>query len=73
LLKKRTILEITKKILAKKIEKKKLKNEAKKSYKDNKKAFGEIPKEERRGDLVEFHQYNLKAFEDLFQDYENCK
>lgn len=54
-------------------DRKKLKAKAKKSYKDNKKAYGEIPKEERRGDLVEFHQYNLKAFEDLFSEYENCK
>jgi len=54
-------------------EMKKMKAESKANYKVMQRAYKKIPINERRGDLLLFHEYNLKGFDDLFLEYENCK
>lgn len=53
-------------------EKKKLKEESKNSFKFLQKEYKKIPANQKRGDLLLFHQYNLKGFDDLLMEYENC-
>lgn len=54
-------------------EKKKLKEQSKATWKALQKEYKEIPKDQKRGDLLLFHQYNMKTFDDLLMEYENCK
>ena len=54
-------------------EKKKLREENKNTYKILQKQYKKIPAKERRGDLLLFHQYNLKDFYDLLMEYEKYK
>ncbi len=53
-------------------EKKKLKAESKNMYKATQKEYNKLPKDQKRGDLLLFHQYNMKPFDDLLLEYENC-
>lgn len=54
-------------------EKKKLKEQSKATWKALQKEYKKLPKDQKRGDLVLFHQYNMKTFDDLMMEYENCK
>ena len=53
-------------------EKKKLKAESKNMYKATQKEYNKLPKDQKRGDLLLFHQYSMKPFDDLLLEYENC-
>lgn len=53
-------------------EKKKLKAESKNTYKALQREYKKIPKDEKRGDLLLFHQYHMKTFDDLLLEYESC-
>ena len=53
-------------------EKKKLKAESKNMYKATQKEYNKLPKDQKRGDLLLFHQYNMKMFDELLLEYENC-
>ena len=54
-------------------EKKKLKEQSKATWKALQKEYKQLPKDQKRGDLLLFHQYNMKTFDDLMMEYENCK
>lgn len=53
-------------------EKKKLKAESKSMYKATQKEYNKLPKDQKRGDLLLYHQYNMKMFDELLLEYENC-
>lgn len=53
-------------------EKKKLKEQSKNTFKFLQKEYKKIPADQRRGDLLLFHQYNLKGFDDMLMEYEKC-
>lgn len=54
-------------------EKKKLRAESKNMYKATQKEYNKIPKDQKRGALLLFHQYNMKVFDEMLLEYENCK
>lgn len=54
-------------------EKKKLKEQSKATWKALQKEYKKIPNDQKRGDLLLYHQYNMKTFDDLMMEYENCK
>ncbi len=54
-------------------EKKRLKEQNKNLFKALQKEYRKKPKKEKRGDLLLFHQYYMKTFDDLLIEYENCK
>ncbi len=53
-------------------EKKKMKEQSKATFKALQKEYKDIPKDQRRGDLLLFHQYNMTPFEDFIAEYESC-
>lgn len=54
-------------------EKKKIREQSKASWKALQREYREIPSNKKRGDLLLYHQYNMKQFDDLLMEYENCK
>ena len=54
-------------------EKKKLKAESKNTYKAMQRAYNKIPADEKRGDLMLYHNTFMKTFNDLLLEYEDCK
>lgn len=53
-------------------EKKRLREESKASFKAMQRAYNSIPADQKRGDLLLYHDHYLKTFNDLLQEYENC-
>lgn len=53
-------------------EKKKVKEQNRATMKALQKEYKDIPKDQKRGDLLLFHEYNLKPFEDFMAEYERC-
>ena len=53
-------------------EKKKMKEQSKATFKALRKEYKNIPKDQKRGDLLLYHQYGMKPFEDFIAEYESC-
>lgn len=54
-------------------EKKRLRAESKESMKAMQKTYNKIPTNQKRGDLMLYHNTMLKNFNDLLLEYEDCK